>query len=259
MTTMTYQDILYEKRDHIVYITLNRPQAINAVTQRLWDELVNALLAFDLDDEAFVAILTGAGDRGFCAGIDVGDYSSLSPETRRANALRRGPSLLGRTMSWKPVIGALHGYVFGIGLSWASECDLLVAADNTRLAIREIKLGITAAGIWARVQQWMPSKVATDMALTGDYITAQEAYRLGLVNEVLPREEVMAAAERMAGRILACPPLAVRAHVRLTRLPSPFLSEAEAYTANLRLDTSEDFREAGRAFAEKRAPVWRGR
>lgn len=255
----SYQNIIYEKKGRIAYITLNRPQVLNAMSQGLLDDLMDGFRQFDLDEEAWVCILTGAGDRAFSAGVDVGDFGAQTPVERQINALKRPHGFLGLAVNWKPVIAAVHGYCYGFGIILAAECDLVVAAENALFSIRELKRGLPGGSIMAQLLQWMPSKVAVEMALTGDPITAQDGFRLGLVNQVVPREQLMAAAERMAERIMDAAPLAVRGSVRIARLRSPLWQQAQLHDAALGLDTTEDFQEAVRSFAEKRPPVWRAR
>lgn len=252
---MAYENVLYEKKGHIAYITLDRPAVLNAMNNPLIGDLMDALRDYDEDPEMWVAILNGAG-RTFSAGADVKQHFARG---ELPNTPRNG--FLGRTQNWKPVIAAVHGYVYGIGLILATECDLIVAAEGTRFSIAEVKRGLGGGGVWARVYWWMPSKVATEMVLTGDDLDAEDAYRLGLVNRLVPEEQLMSTAEALAERILQAPPLSVRSGVRATRLPVEDLQRATALASlgGPRFAETDDFKEGARAFVEKRKPVWTGR
>jgi enoyl-CoA hydratase/carnithine racemase len=263
---MAYETILYEKQERIAYITLNRPRLLNAYNDTMGDELLQAHRDFDQDDELHVLIISGAG-RAFCSGADV-KQRQLRPvdELKRlggpAGGLRPAGGLLGmgQTVNWKPVIAAVHGYVLGAGFGLAMATDLIVAAEGTKFQIREVQRGIAGAQHWATTWFWGGGRLATEIALTGRYFTAEEAYQLGMVNRVVPQDQVLAAAQRLAQDIMSNPPLSVRANVRVSRwFARRMEEEATYYTGGLRLHLTDDFRESAQAFIEKRPPNFTGR
>ena len=256
---MPYEKITYEKKDRIAYLTLNRPHVLNAWDHSMAQETEDALDAFDQDDGAWVLIISGFG-RAFCSGGDVNMFKAQMEGRHPSGTGRRRDTILCELKNWKPVIAAVHGYAYGMGLIISAEADMIIAADNTQFAISELKRSLGGVGVWARVSQWMPSKVAAEMAITGDPITAQDAYRLGLVNRVVPLDQLMSEAEKMAERILSVPPLASRAAVQATRMAAEAtVQETARRTPPPNLENTEDYREAMNSFVEKRTPVYTGR
>ena len=247
-----YETMTYERRGKVGYILFNRPQSLNAVNDQFEHDLPDALLEFDIDEEAWVAIIHGTG-RCFCAGADIKQrLVEMTPPQQRARRT------LGRSINWKPVIAAVHGYALGAGTSIAAECDLIVASEEAQFGITETKRGLPGARVWAKVNAFMPSKIVTEMVITGEPIGAAELYRLGLINRLVPTGRHLEAAEELAEKILKAPPLASRAGVRLTRRQwvEP-LYDANMYIQPLQLHQTEDFQEASRSFVEKRAPVYK--
>jgi enoyl-CoA hydratase/carnithine racemase len=214
---------------------------------------------FAADPELWVAILTGAGDRAFSAGNDL-KYTALHGVPRMPAGGFGG--IVTREL-WKPLIAAVNGFALGGGLEIALACDIIVAAEHARLGLPEPRVGLmAAAGGVHRLPRHIPLKVAMGMILTGRPVTAPEALRLGLVNEVVPGPELIATAERWAAEIAECSPLSVQASKQsvLGGLGKPLAEAMGAhYPAVQKLFTSEDVVEGPRAFAEKRKPVWRGR
>lgn len=263
---MSYETILYEKKDPIAHITLNRPRILNAYNDTMGDELLHAHRAFDQDDDLHVLIISGAG-RAFCSGADV-KQRQLRPldEMKRlggpAGGIRPAGGLLGmgQAVNWKPVIAAVHGYVLGIGFGLAMACDLIVAAEGTQFQNREVQRGIAGSHHWASTWFWGGGRFATEISLTGRYFSAEEAYQFGIVNRLSPQDQLLAEAERLAEEIMANPPLSVRANVRVSRWFARRMEEEASFqTGALKLHLTEDFRESAEAFIEKRPPTFKGR
>jgi len=263
---MSYETIMYETKGPMAYITLNRPRVLNAYNDTMGDELLQAHRAFDQDDDLHVLIISGAG-RAFCSGADV-RQRQLRPldELKRlggpAGGIRPAGGLLGigQTVNWKPIIAAVHGYVLGAGFALAMATDVIVAAAGTKFQIREVQRGIGGAQHWATTWFWGGGRFATEIALTGRYFTAEEAYQFGIVNRMVPQEQVLAEAERLAQDIMQNPPLSVRANVRASRwFVRRMEEEALYYQGGLKLHLTEDFRESAQAFMEKRPPEFKGR
>ena len=257
---MQLEFVRYEKRDRIAWVTIDRPDVMNALHPPANEELSRVWDDFAADPETWVAILTGAGDRAFSAGNDL-KWTVQHGVPRMPKGGFGG--ITSRDDLWKPLIAAVNGVALGGGLEIALACDVIVAAENARLGLPEPRVGLmAAAGGVHRLPRHVPLKVAMGMMLTGRHVTAAEALRIGLVNEVVPQAELRAAAERWANEIVACSPLSVQAskQAALQGLGKP-LPDAMAghYPLVQKLFTSEDMREGPRAFAEKRKPVWKGR
>jgi len=247
----TSETVNYRCEGRIGYITLNRPSSFNAVNDQLETDLLAAIQEFDLDEEAWIAILHGAGQY-FCAGADVKQRFHRSRE-ERLRKMTRGTSpegYLGRTANWKPVIAAVHGYALGAGCSIAAECELIVASEEAQFGITETKRGIPGARVWAKMQLCM-GKVAAEMLLTGEPYPAADLYRLGFINRLAPPGHHLAGAQALAEKVLKAPPLAVRAGVRALRWQwTKAAAEADLYDQALRLHLSEDFEESARSFVD---------
>jgi enoyl-CoA hydratase/carnithine racemase len=272
---MAYEYVLYEKRDRIAYVTLNRPEVLNALHAGCHAELAEVWDDFAADPECWVAIITGAGDRAFSAGNDlkVTAQRSSAPDSTpptvtaavqaQARNTRGFAGLTSRFDLWKPVIAAVNGYAMGGGLEIALACDIIIAADHAQLGLPEPRRGLFAgAGGVHRLPRQLPLKRAMGMILTGKPIDAKTALDWGLVNEVVPLAELMPTAERWAQEIMECAPLSVRASKEIAMSGLEFgLEEAmgKQYNGARVLAQSEDNREGPRAFAEKRKPVWKGR
>lgn len=264
---MPYEYVLYEKKNHIGYVTLNRPEVLNAMHADMHRELNEIFDDFAEDRDMWVAIFTGAGDRAFSAGNDlkITAASSASGGQQRAPGFGGKGGFGGITARYdlfKPIICAVNGWCVGGGFETALACDLIIAADHARFGLPEPKRGLVAGvgGVHRLVRQ-APLKRAMGMLLTGDPIDAQEAYDLGLVNEVVPLDDLIPAAERWAERIMACAPLAVRGckEAAMIGLELPLETAIiRPYTNVQALQASEDSKEGPRAFAEKREPVWTG-
>lgn len=260
----TYEHIIFEKRGKIVYVTLNRPEILNALNDKMQEELNDAWFEFDADPEAHVAILSGNG-RAFCSGADV-KQRQLRP---REELVRLGgpggrntrSGGLNNTVNWKPTISAIHGYAYGAGFALiAAQCDLIVAAEGTRCQLTEVRRGLYGAGLFARAWSMCGDRFANALAITGREFTVEEALQHGMINRVVPHEKLISAAEELAEEILKNPPLSIRSSVRMSRWYGEELSRtAHMYEQSLKLHLSDDFREAASAFMEKRQPVFHGR
>ena len=257
---MSFEFISYAREGHVVLVTIQRPEVRNALHLPAHLEMDAAWRAFEEDDEAWVAILTADGDQAFCAGADL-KHASPTPYFMTYKPGGFG-GLTERFGMVKPVIAAVNGVALGGGLELALACDVVVAAEHARLGLPEPRVGFTASdGGIHRLVRHMPLKIAMGMLLTGTPLSATEAHRWGLVNEVVPASDLLTAARRWAEAILECAPLSVRAskQAALSGLGLP-LPDAmnRRYEYMLRQAASQDSREGPRAFAEKRKPVWRG-
>ena len=255
--------ILVERKDGVGWITLNRPQAINAINDAVRKELPAALLAFDQDPEIRVILLQGAGSRGFCAGADLKEERAAeSPVTARGTA---GQSTWIQSFDRvsKPVIAAIHGYCLGGGLEVALACDLRIASPDAVFALPETGLGlIPGGGGTQRLPRIVGLGKALDLLLTGERIDASEAYRCGLVSRLASKaESLVSEANELAMRIAARPPTAIRLAKEAARaaqelgLDAGLRLERELFVSLL---STEERREASAAFREGRTPVFDG-
>jgi len=257
-----------ERDGPVLIITIDRPEKRNALSLAMTEQLCEAWRALARDPGLRVAILTGAGDRAFCAGADLrevsGWYRQMSPIQRRERS-EREPGLGGITRNLdpgKPVIAAVNGHCLAGGLELALACDLRVAAGHATFGLPEVRRGILpGAGGTQRLPRLVPMAVAMEMLLTGEPIDAPSALRAGLVNRVVPRAQLMREAGAMADRVARCAPVAVQA-ARAAARRGRHLSLEEGlrleqhYAEPLR--ATEDAREGIRAFLEKREPVFKG-
>jgi crotonobetainyl-CoA hydratase len=259
--------VLTERRGHVLLVTLNRPEVRNAVNLAVTLALGDALEQAERDRGIWAVVLTGAGDKAFCAGAD------LKAVARGENLIPADPE----RAAWgfagyvshhisKPTIAAVNGFARGGGTEISLASDLVVAAETASFGLPEVRRGIFAgAGGLFRLPAQIPKKVAMEMILTGEPITAQRALELGLVNRVAPRDQVVDAALDLAGKITANAPLAVQASKRVANGMSDGRVPAEAglwelsRAESLALKRTADAAEGPRAFAEKRTPQWEAR
>lgn len=251
--------LLYEKKGHIAYLTLNRPEVLNALNVELHEALAKAWADFNDDDELWVAVLTGAGDRAFCAGLDLKERARL--ESQGAAPRRQLPTLGEGLECWKPTIAAINGYCIAGGWMLAQRCDLRIACEDAQVGITEVK--------WGRSPWWvvdLPRIIglgnALEVCLLGERMGAQRAYEMGFINKVVPRQELMTTATQWAEILCENAPLSVRGlkevlYRGLTLTHDEGLALARHILAPVSL--SEDAREGPRAFAEKRKPAWKAR
>jgi enoyl-CoA hydratase/carnithine racemase len=258
-----FEFIRYEKAGRIAYLTLNRPDVLNALHPPAHRECARALETFEADADAWVLIITGAGDRAFCAGMDL--------HYRNAEGEQPAPSLPGGfagltnprgSKVTKPVIAAVNGYALGGGLEIALACDIVVAAETATFGLPEVKRGIVAGGGGMyRLPRQLPLKIAMGYLLTGKTMTAAEAHGWGLVNEVVPAPGLMDAANRWAAEIIEAAPLSVRA-TKQAALAGLDMTLEDAYNepflALQVMRDSKDSREGVLAFTERRKPNWTG-
>jgi enoyl-CoA hydratase len=250
--------VLTERRERVLTITINRPDQRNAVNAAVAQGIAAALDELDADSELTLGIVTGAG-KGFCAGMDLKAF--VAGEVPYAGD--RGFAGITRRGSEKPLIAAVEGFAVAGGLEVALACDLLVAAKGAKLGIPETKRSLVAAGgALLRLPRVLPRNLAMELALTGDPITAERGYELGLVNRLSEPGEAVDKAFELAGEITPNGPLALAASKKILT-ESVDWPDAEFWHRQGEITapvmTSEDAREGATAFAEKRAPVWKGR
>ncbi len=259
---MGYEFSTYEKDGCIARITINRPEVMNALHPPANDELAAIFDDFADDPECWVAILSGAGEKAFSAGNDL-KYSAQHGIGASAMGRRGFGGITARYDLFKPVIAAVNGLALGGGFEIALACDIIVAADHARFGLPEPRVGLAAlAGGMQRLPRHIPPKIAMGMMLTGKHIMAEEAHRLGIVNEVVPGKDLAAAATRWANEIIECSPISVRATKQVATLSQGLpLEEAmqQAYPLVGALFRSEDMMEGVLAFAQKRKPQWKGK
>lgn len=251
-----------EREGHLTIVTINRPEVMNALHPPASHAIAKAFDDFEADPEQWVAIITGEGDRAFCAGNDLkyqagGGDAGDQPKSGFAGLPERYDLV-------KPVIAAVNGVAAGGGFEICLACDLVIASENARFALPEPRVGLAALGGGLnRLPRQIGLKPAMGMILTGRSVPAEEALALGLVNEVVPKGQALTAARRWASQILECAPISVRASKQVAMRGLCFSDVKASVDAHYdeveRMIQSEDFVEGPKAFAEKRAPGWQGR
>ena len=264
---MSEQVVRVERRDGVMIVTLNRPEVRNAVNLEVNIAVGTALEEADADPEIRALILTGAGDQAFSAGADlkaVARGEAMFPE----DPVQRGWGFAGYVSHpiSKPTIAAVNGFALGGGTELTLASDLAVAAESATFGLPEVKRGLIAgAGGAFRLGRQLPPKLAMEILLTGEPISAARALELGLVNAVVPQGRVLDAALELAERIRANAPLSIQATKRIAqgivdgRIESEAQGWEQTHLESAALMRSEDAREGPRAFAEKRAPIWKAR
>jgi enoyl-CoA hydratase len=260
---MTYHTLLFDVRDGLAVITVSRPDKLNALNDQVMTELAQAVERLATEPEIRGAIITGAGPKAFIAGADIGDLSRQGPFDGKARAMR-GQAVLRRLETCgKPVLAAVNGFALGGGCELAMACHLRLASENAKFGQPEVKLGIAPGyGGTQRLPRLVGKGIALQLILSGEMIDAQEAYRIGLVNKVVPAADLMAESEKVMRGILAMAPLAVRLCLEAVdqgcemTLDEGLLFEANHFGL---LAATHDMKEGTTAFLEKRPPRFEGR
>lgn len=255
-------ELLFTVEDHVAYLTLNRPKALNSISHDLDLELADTWDRVDQDPDIWVAVLSASGDRAFCAGADISGGTEADPARV---ALGGGLTGIGGPLRQlrKPLIAAVHGYALGGGFELAMCADIIVATDNAQFGLPEVKAGIIGeSGVMHRAIRQLPHHIALQLILTGERLSAADARHYGLVNDMVARDELDEAAKKWAQKLTMASPLAQQAakEAVLSRLGGPL--EAALSTKYETIEAyanSEDVKEGRRAFEERRSPVWTGR
>jgi len=254
--------VLYAVADHVATITYNRPDVLNAINGEMRRGLNDAFARFRDDEDAWVAIVTGAG-RAFCVGADLhdgagstGEFGGTFWEKPTANSFESGWEI------FKPVIAAVNGYCLGYGLTLVSWCDFVIASDSAQFGFPEVTIGVPTIVGAIRLPQKINWQYAMELLLTGERIDATRAKEIGLAGWVVPHDVLMAEARKLAARLVAAAPLAARATKEVAvRTQSMASVEAIRFGETMRrvAAATEDAAEGARAFGERRSPRWRGR
>jgi len=264
MTSATGETVRVEKMDHIAFVTIDRPEVLNALNEEGHARLARAWQDVEGDDEVWVAVLSGAGNRAFCVGGDL--KATKARETSHSPRPPREGGFGGLTEYFdlsKPVIAAVHGWCLGGGFELALACDLIVATSDARFGLTEPRRGLVPTGGGPhRLVRQLPLKFAMELLLTGTTIDAERAHVMGIVNEIVPAGQHLAAATRWAHEILECAPLAVQAlkQQALSGLELPLREAVRATYERTEIQRrSLDRQEGLNAFAERRPPRWSGK
>jgi enoyl-CoA hydratase/carnithine racemase len=262
MNPDSYQYCLYQTEGPLLTLTMKRPDVLNALHPDAHRELADAFDRYAANPDLRVCIVTGAGERAFCVGTDLKALAATGDHTKPSTGFA---GITHRFDLWKPLIAAVNGLCLGGGMEILAACDLGIAADHAQFGLPEPRVGLAAlgGGLLQRLPRQIGMKDAMKLVLTGNRIDAQEAMRIGLINEVVAAHALMDRARALAGEILACAPLAVQAakQVMLQSLAQADLAATmhENYPLAQRMLASDDAIEGPRAFADKRKPNWTGR
>lgn len=261
MISGDYQYCMYVKEGPLLTITINRPEVLNSVHPAGHRELADAFDRYAADPELRVALVTGAGDRAFCVGTDLKALAATGDHTKPSTGFA---GITHRFNLWKPVIAVVNGLCLGGGMEIVAACDLAVAAEQAQFGLPEPRVGLAAlgGGLLQRLPRQIAMKDAMFLVLTGGRISATEALRMGILNAVVPGDELMDKARSLANQILECAPLAVQAskQVMLQSLAQANLASTmhENYEQAQCMLASKDAIEGPKAFSEKRRPRWTG-
>ncbi len=259
---LTLENVLYEKKGAIAYVTLNRPKVLNALNRRTWEDLREAFEDAREDSAIRGVILTGAGDKAFIAGADIGELSRVTAvEAEESSTFGQGVLNLIENLG-KPVVAAINGFALGGGCETAMACTIRVATENAKFGQPEVKLGVLPGGGGTqRLPRLIGKGRALQLILSGEMISAQEAYRIGLVNEVVPAAELITRAEAILKQIFANAPIAVRYSLEAV---NKGLETSQAQGQVLEASffglcaATQDKQEGTQAFLQKRAPQFQG-
>ncbi|UCE51451.1 MAG: enoyl-CoA hydratase/isomerase family protein [Desulfobacterales bacterium] len=262
---MIYELITVEKKDHLTIVTINRPDVMNAISPPVSAEMSAAFNEFSEDPEAWVCIVTGAGERAFTAGNDLKYQAehggeAVGKETAKVKGGFGGITF--RFDCFKPFIAAVNGFALGGGFEVALACDIIIAAEHATFGLPEPRVGMMAGALGVhRLPRQIPYHLAMGMILASRRITAQQAMQFGLVNEVVPLEDLMSTVENWATEIMKGAPLSIQAskEAAVKGLGTPIDELPKSFPIQEAMYRSEDFIEGPRAFAEKRPPQWKGR
>ncbi len=260
---MEFRNLLYEKSDGIATITINRPKALNALNEETIPEFLSSLEDAEKDENVRVIVITGAGEKAFCAGLDLKTVMDISV-IKAVETSRLGQKLtLAIEELGKPVIAAINGYALGGGLELAMACDIRIASENARIGQTEVNVGLIPGwGGTQRLPRLVGKGIAKELVFTGKMIDAKTAERIGLINMVVPPEKLKSAVKELSKVIMSKPPIAIKLAKELinrsieTDLRTGLVHEAEAFGI---LASTEDYREGVSAFIEKRKPEYKGK
>lgn len=260
---MAYSNLLLEQKESTLYITINRPDQLNALNKQTIEELNKALALADVNSDVRVIVITGSGEKAFVAGADIKEFAAFSIEEGRMLS-RSGHKLLFdfvENMS-KPVIAAVNGFALGGGLELAMSCHIRIASDNAKMGLPEVTLGVIPGyGGTQRLTQLVGKGKAMEMIATGEMINAQDAHHWGLVNHVVPQTELIAKCEEIAKKIARNSPTAISAAYR--SILAGFKKNNVGFEAEIKefgqCFGTEDFKEGTSAFMEKRKPSFSGK
>src|SRR5215213_1680093 len=260
---MTFENLLIERDDAAAVVTFNRPKVLNALNTQTLSELAAAMESFKSDAGVRAIILTGAGEKSFVAGADINELAVQTPVEGQQHA-RRGQQIFDAIENLgKPVIAAINGFALGGGCELAMACTIRLAADTARFGQPEINLGIIPGYAGSqRLPRLVGKGIALEMMLTGEMVTAQRAYEIGLVNRVVPAAELVAEAKKLAHTLASKAPIAIRYIIEAVNqgldapLPVGQFLETSLFGT---IASSEDMKEGTKAFLEKRKAVWQGK
>ena len=260
---MAYQTLLVEKRNRIAFVTINRPDKLNALNAQAKTELKAAFEEIRDDSEVDAVVLTGAGEKGFVAGTDIKELTQLDEQSGKSFS-EEGQAVLNLIENLgKPVIAAVNGYALGGGTELALACHIRIASENAKFGQPEVNLGIIPGyGGTQRLARLVGKGRALEMILSGDQIDAQEALRIGLVNKVVPLPDLLKTAEALAAKIISKGQIAVKLALQSVNATHELsLAAGQSLEAELfgRCCKSEDFKEGTTAFLEKRKPVFKNK
>jgi enoyl-CoA hydratase len=257
-----YEFIIYEKTDRVAWITLNRPEAMNAQSDGLRMELVDALEQASEDEEVFVVVITGSGDKAFSAGADVAQYVTRVPSYVVSQKYILRPFELIRNMT-KPVVACVNGLALGAGCELMISCDIIIAADDVKIGQTEVRVGLIPGGGGTQVlPRLVGEKKAKELIFTGRMITAEEAKDLGIINQVVPREQLREATDNLVNELLRNSPAIIGlAKIAINRSLEIPLQAGMSYERDLfaLAFSYEDQKEGATAFLEKRKPTYKGK